>query len=71
MPPDTLHQLNEGVGKTGVGIAGMRERVRELGGYMVIQSDSRGTLLMVILPLAYPSESSPEKGEYRNKITAA
>ena len=71
MPPDTLHQLNEGVGKTGVGIAGMRERVRELGGYMVIQSDSRGTLLMVVLPLAYPSESSPEKGEYRNKITAA
>ena len=70
MPPDTLRQLNEGAGKTGVGVAGMRERVRELGGYMMIQSGSPGTLLMVVLPLAHPSESSPEKGEYRNKITA-
>ena len=52
MPHGTLQQLNEGAGKTGVGIAGMRERVRELGGYMTIKSDPRGTLLTVVLPLA-------------------
>lgn len=50
MPPETIQQLNEGGGKTGVGVAGMRERVRELGGYMTIKSDSMGTQLTVILP---------------------
>jgi PAS domain S-box-containing protein len=70
MPPETLRQLNEGAGKTGVGVAGMRERVRELGGHMTIQSDPHGTLLTVVLPLAHPSELSPESAERRNKIPA-
>ena len=37
--------------KTGVGIAGMRERVRELGGKFEIESASRGTAISVTLPL--------------------
>ena len=37
--------------KTGVGIAGMRERVRELGGKFEIDSGSRGTSIVVALPL--------------------
>lgn len=52
MPPEVLRQLNEGAGRTGVGVAGMRERVRELGGYMTIESNPHGTLLKVVLPLA-------------------
>ncbi len=38
-------------GKIGVGIAGMRERVRELGGKFEIESANRGTTVMVTLPL--------------------
>jgi two-component system, NarL family, sensor kinase len=37
-------------GVTGVGIAGMQERVRELGGQFVIRSASTGTNIRVILP---------------------
>ena len=69
MSPETLRQLHEGAGKTGVGVAGMRERVRELGGYMTIQSDPRGTLLTVVLPLAHSSDFL-ERSEHRNKIPA-
>jgi signal transduction histidine kinase len=35
---------------SGVGIRGMRERVRQLGGKMTIQSDSSGTTVSVSLP---------------------
>jgi signal transduction histidine kinase len=35
----------------GVGIAGMRERVRQLGGELEIQSTESGTTLKVVLPL--------------------
>jgi len=36
----------------GVGILGMQERVRQLGGRLHIQSDSRGTTLTAYLPLS-------------------
>jgi len=35
----------------GVGIAGMRERVRQLGGEIAIDSSGRGTEVKVMLPL--------------------
>jgi signal transduction histidine kinase len=35
----------------GVGLAGMRERVRELGGRLEIQAKSPGSLVSVSLPL--------------------
>jgi PAS domain S-box-containing protein len=69
MTSETLRQLHEGAGKTGVGVAGMRERVRELGGYMTIQSDPRGTRLTVVLPLAHSGQMS-EESEHRRKIPA-
>jgi signal transduction histidine kinase len=34
----------------GVGIAGMRERVRQLGGHLEIRSRGRGTSVKVSLP---------------------
>jgi two-component system, NarL family, sensor kinase len=46
-----LKLLTEGDGGTGVGIAGMRERVRELGGSLEIQSDRTGTKVIVTIPL--------------------
>lgn len=71
MPPETIQQLNEGGGKTGVGVAGMRERVRELGGYMTIKSDSAGTLLTVILPRDESPSASADDPQAKNKVPAA
>lgn len=42
-------------GAPGVGIAGMRERLRQLGGSLEIKSNDRGTLVVVRLPLAAAS----------------
>jgi signal transduction histidine kinase len=44
----------------GVGIAGMRARVRQLGGDLTIASDSKGTIVRVALPLRenVPSKSA-------------
>ena len=45
-------------GRSGVGLAGMRERVRQLGGILEIHSSSNGTVIKAGLPLAHGSESS-------------
>lgn len=42
-------------GAPGVGIAGMRERLRQLGGSLEIKSNDRGTLVVVRLPIAAAS----------------
>ncbi|HEY2820003.1 MAG TPA: CHASE3 domain-containing protein [Candidatus Acidoferrum sp.] len=39
-------------GNVGVGLAGMRERVREQGGHFDIQSDRNGTTITVAMPIA-------------------
>jgi signal transduction histidine kinase len=41
--------INTGT-RVGVGLAGMRERVREQGGHLDIHSDSNGTILKVTIP---------------------
>lgn len=59
IPRKALKRLMEGAGETGVGIAGMRERLRELGGSVQVESDSSGTLLRVSIPI---SEAAKEMG---------
>jgi len=49
IPPQNLRRFRESNGTGGLGIAGMRERVRELGGEMAIQSDNRGTTIDFVL----------------------
>ncbi len=49
MPPEMLDRLRRGV-PLGVGVAGMRERVRQLGGGLEIHSGGVGTLVRVLLP---------------------
>ena len=46
-----LKRLIEGAAEAGVGLAGMRERLRELGGSLQIQSDQTGTKIVVWVPL--------------------
>jgi PAS domain S-box-containing protein len=45
-------------GRSGVGIAGMRERLRQFEGTMNIESDSSGTRIFATIPL--PKSASPE-----------
>jgi two-component system NarL family sensor kinase len=44
---------------SGVGITGMRERVRQFGGQMEIKSNGRGTTIAFTIPMAAPSPRSP------------
>jgi len=48
---ERLAKMNGSGSDVGVGIAGMRERLKELGGKLEIQSDSTGTLLKASVPL--------------------
>lgn len=50
-----LKQLNGGTALPGIGIAGMRERVRLLGGIMEICSSSDGTTVRIRLPIRHPA----------------
>jgi signal transduction histidine kinase len=50
MPPDKLRQIQSH--GSGVGIRGMRERVRQLKGHLEIDSNSRGTKVSVTFPSA-------------------
>jgi two-component system, NarL family, sensor kinase len=50
IPPDVLARFHTD-DISGVGLAGMRERVRELGGQFDIRSDSTGTTVRVSIPL--------------------
>jgi signal transduction histidine kinase len=62
MPPERLAQVQTGV--SGVGIRGMRERLRQFKGEMKIRSDSSGTRISVTIPVPKNAiaqdESSPE-----------
>lgn len=51
MPPESLRSCNESARMIGVGIAGMRERVRQLGGRLEIDSNRQGTTVTATLPL--------------------
>jgi two-component system, NarL family, sensor kinase len=50
MSKEVLDQFRS-TGSAGVGLAGMRERVRELGGNLEITSNPQGTALRVTIPL--------------------
>jgi PAS domain S-box-containing protein len=49
IPDEILATLNSSGGQLGVGIRGMRERVRQLGGWLQIKSSPAGTKIIVTL----------------------
>ena len=56
MPKDILDQIRGEGTKLGVGLAGMRERVHELGGSFEVASDGRGTTIRAAVPLSVREE---------------
>jgi signal transduction histidine kinase len=52
IPPDSLNTFRSKGANPGVGLAGMRERARELGGQITIQICNPGTLITATMPLS-------------------
>jgi two-component system NarL family sensor kinase len=50
IPGERLARLREVSAETGVGLAGMRERLRELNGDLQMESDNQGTTIRAIVP---------------------
>ena len=51
LPPGLRQGIKEMAVPVGVGIAGMRERLRQVGGQLEIESSDRGTTVRVIVPV--------------------
>jgi PAS domain S-box-containing protein len=49
LPPDMISAEDGRISKVGVGIAGMRERLRQLGGRFTIESNTQGTTVMAMV----------------------
>jgi signal transduction histidine kinase len=58
IPTDILEKFRRIRGGVGVGLAGMRERIEELGGNLEISSDEHKTVVEVSVPV--PESSRPE-----------
>jgi len=64
IPARVLDRFRNEGGNNGVGLAGMRERVRELGGFFEIHSGAAGTVIAVMLPIpktSPPAQPSPPR----------
>jgi hypothetical protein len=52
IPAERLDRLRKTSAETGVGLAGMRERMRELNGKVEMESDGHGTTMRAMVPLS-------------------
>ena len=69
--PSEKRQEMESTGTPGVGIRGMRERLRQLGGTLEIDSNGSGTIVVAQLPIAEAPSSSDDLAETDNPSPAA
>jgi two-component system NarL family sensor kinase len=70
IPTERLNRLREASSETGVGLAGMRERLNELNGTLEIESDGNGTSMRAIVPLPAIARS-PETTDCRQVVLPA
>lgn len=68
IPPDKKQHLAS-TGAPGVGIRGMRERLRQLGGTLEVNSNGTGTVVVLRLPI--PETASPAKALPPSSTAAA
>jgi signal transduction histidine kinase len=59
LSPEQLNQLRESDGGAGVGITGMRERIRGLGGQLTVHSNGTGMTITARLSDPYHTTNSP------------
>jgi len=71
IPRKRLRSLIERGAESGVGLAGMRERMRELGGSLEIRSDRAGTSIIISIPVERTSIDSQQNGGSGRGISAA
>jgi len=71
IPKKQSAQLTDGNGATSVGIAGMRERVRELRGSFEIKSDRTGTRVILAIPLLQRGSADSARDEKSTQTVAA
>jgi len=71
IPQKRLKSLREEPAEAGVGLAGMRERVRELGGAFEIRSGRGGTSVIISIPAERTSVDSEQSGESGRGISGA
>jgi len=53
--PALLREFNRTGGGAGIGLAGMRERLRELEGRLEVESNAKGTLIRAVIPMSAPT----------------
>jgi PAS domain S-box-containing protein len=58
---DRLRSLREGGAEVGIGLAVMRERVRDLGGHLDLDSDASGTTVTAVMPILLAASESDEQ----------
>ena len=61
IPQDALQRFRKTGANFGVGLAGMRERVKELGGTLHLESSPAGTLLTAVIPISSSEKSHPTR----------
>jgi PAS domain S-box-containing protein len=69
IPHKRLRSLIEGAAESGVGLAGMRERMRELGGSLEIRSDRAGTTVVISIPVERTFIDSQQNGESGRSVS--
>jgi signal transduction histidine kinase len=59
MPAAMMHSLRDDGSGGGVGLAGMMERIREIGGNLEINSSAIGTEIVARVPVLKTQQVSP------------